>query len=63
MQFTSYTKPLKGTIAVPGDKSISHRSVMFGALAEGITEVTHFLKNLVHTIKWHYQEFPLWLSG
>ncbi|MGE7779911.1 3-phosphoshikimate 1-carboxyvinyltransferase [Peribacillus sp. NPDC097264] len=34
---------LRGTIAVPGDKSISHRSIMFGALAEGVTEVTNFL--------------------
>lgn len=36
--------PLKGTIKVPGDKSISHRSVMFGALAQGTTEVTNFLQ-------------------
>lgn len=36
--------PLKGSITVPGDKSISHRSVMFGALSEGITEVTNFLQ-------------------
>ena len=36
--------PLKGVITVPGDKSISHRSVMFGALAQGITEVTNFLQ-------------------
>lgn len=36
--------PLKGTITVPGDKSISHRAVMFGALAEGTTEVTNFLQ-------------------
>lgn len=35
---------LKGEITVPGDKSISHRSVMFGSLAEGITEITHFLQ-------------------
>ena len=35
---------LKGTLAVPGDKSISHRSVMFGSLAKGTTEITHFLK-------------------
>lgn len=34
---------LRGTLTVPGDKSVSHRSVMFGALAEGLTEVTHFL--------------------
>lgn len=36
--------PLKGCITVPGDKSVSHRAVMFGALAEGRTEVTHFLQ-------------------
>ncbi|MGE7601438.1 3-phosphoshikimate 1-carboxyvinyltransferase [Peribacillus sp. NPDC097675] len=34
---------LRGTIAVPGDKSISHRSIMFGALADGVTKVTNFL--------------------
>ena len=34
---------LRGAIAVPGDKSISHRSIMFGALAEGETTVTNFL--------------------
>ncbi|MFT4145235.1 MAG: 3-phosphoshikimate 1-carboxyvinyltransferase [Mobilitalea sp.] len=36
--------PLKGSITVPGDKSISHRAVMFGALAKGTTEVTNFLQ-------------------
>lgn len=35
---------LKGEITIPGDKSISHRAVMFGSLAEGITEVTNFLQ-------------------
>lgn len=34
---------LQGTIVVPGDKSISHRSIMFGAIAEGKTTVTGFL--------------------
>lgn len=34
---------LKGTICVPGDKSISHRAVMFGSLAKGTTRITHFL--------------------
>lgn len=34
---------LKGTITVPGDKSISHRSVMFGAIAKGKTTVSGFL--------------------
>ncbi len=34
---------LKGTIRVPGDKSISHRSIMLGSLAEGTTRVSGFL--------------------
>ena len=37
-------KRLKGEITIPGDKSISHRAVMFGSLAKGTTEVTHFLQ-------------------
>lgn len=35
--------PLRGCIAVPGDKSISHRAVMLGALASGDTRITGFL--------------------
>ena len=35
---------LKGEVTVPGDKSISHRAVMFGSLAEGTTEVLNFLQ-------------------
>ncbi len=35
---------LTGNIRVPGDKSISHRSIMLGSLAEGITEVEGFLE-------------------
>ncbi|KPK40863.1 MAG: 3-phosphoshikimate 1-carboxyvinyltransferase [Gammaproteobacteria bacterium SG8_47] len=35
---------LRGTVRVPGDKSISHRSIMLGALAEGVTEVEGFLE-------------------
>ncbi len=34
---------IKGEITVPGDKSISHRGVMLGALADGITEIDGFL--------------------
>lgn len=34
----------KGEITVPGDKSISHRAVMLGALSEGTTEITNFLQ-------------------
>jgi 3-phosphoshikimate 1-carboxyvinyltransferase len=36
--------PLRGSIRVPGDKSISHRSLMFGALAVGETRVTGLLE-------------------
>ena len=35
--------PLRGEITVPGDKSISHRAVMLGALASGTTHITGFL--------------------
>ena len=34
---------VKGEITVPGDKSISHRALLFGALAEGVTEIGGFL--------------------
>lgn len=34
---------LQGEIAVPGDKSISHRAVMFGSLAKGTTHISNFL--------------------
>ncbi|MCQ2995852.1 bifunctional prephenate dehydrogenase/3-phosphoshikimate 1-carboxyvinyltransferase [Pseudomonas syringae] len=35
---------VSGRVRVPGDKSISHRSIMLGSLAEGITEVEGFLE-------------------
>lgn len=44
MELLKATKPLLGTIVVPGDKSISHRSIMFGALANGTTTITNFLR-------------------
>lgn len=44
MKLTFTNPSLGGRIEVPGDKSISHRSIMFGALAEGRTTVRHFLK-------------------
>ena len=42
MKFTR-AKQIRGEVTIPGDKSISHRSIMFGALAKGTTEITHFL--------------------
>ena len=35
---------LRGEITIPGDKSVSHRAVMFGSLAEGTTRITNFLQ-------------------
>lgn len=37
-------KSLKGELSIPGDKSISHRAVMFGSLAQGRTEIRNFLE-------------------
>ena len=40
----SKKQKLSGEVTVPGDKSISHRAVMFGSLAEGTTRIQGFLK-------------------
>jgi 3-phosphoshikimate 1-carboxyvinyltransferase len=50
---THNVQRLEGQINIPGDKSISHRSVMFGAIANGTTTVTNFLKgeDCMSTIK------------
>ncbi|XXM74181.1 3-phosphoshikimate 1-carboxyvinyltransferase [Lysinibacillus sphaericus] len=42
-KLTKPSNPLKGELQVPGDKSISHRAVMFGAVAEGETRIHNFL--------------------
>ncbi len=36
--------PLRGRIRVPGDKSVSHRAIMLGSLAEGVTHIRGFLE-------------------
>ncbi len=43
MLFHSVSR-LKGEVSVPGDKSISHRSVMLGSIAKGTTEITNYLQ-------------------
>lgn len=45
-------KGLHGELLVPGDKSISHRALMFGAIAEGKTEIKNFLTSadVLHTM-------------
>ncbi len=43
MQLTKI-KSLKGELTIPGDKSISHRAIMFGSISNGISEITNFLQ-------------------
>lgn len=43
MELTNITG-LKGEVSIPGDKSISHRCIMFGSIAKGTTEVRNFLE-------------------
>jgi 3-phosphoshikimate 1-carboxyvinyltransferase len=44
LTFSNQNKALTGEMTVPGDKSISHRAVMFGAIAEGTTRIEGFLE-------------------
>lgn len=44
MKLETHVSSLKGTIRVPGDKSISHRSIIFGSLAKGVTTVRDILR-------------------
>ena len=45
MKIKGVKKGLRGTITMPGDKSISHRAAILGALAKGKTEITGFLRS------------------
>ena len=46
MKLTAHpSEPLRGTVAVPGDKSISHRALIIGAMAEGETKITGLLES------------------
>lgn len=40
----NHISSLHGEVSIPGDKSISHRAIMFGSLSDGVTEVTNFLE-------------------
>ena len=58
------SKALSGTVRAPGDKSISHRSMIFGAMAEGTTHVTGLLEgadilstaSVMQALGGHYHE-------
>ncbi|WP_273852273.1 3-phosphoshikimate 1-carboxyvinyltransferase [Guptibacillus spartinae] len=43
METITKAHSLKGTVVIPGDKSISHRAIMFGSIAKGTTHITNFL--------------------
>lgn len=45
MKALHFSGPITGTIRVPGDKSVSHRSILFGAMAKGTTTVEGFLES------------------
>jgi 3-phosphoshikimate 1-carboxyvinyltransferase len=53
MKIKGVKKGLKGTLVLPGDKSISHRAVILGALAEGSTQIKGFLQgeDCLNTLK------------
>ncbi|MDR1521485.1 MAG: 3-phosphoshikimate 1-carboxyvinyltransferase [Streptococcaceae bacterium] len=52
MKLKTNSKGLQGFLEIPKDKSISHRSIMFGSIAEGVTEIHNFLhaKDCLSTI-------------
>mgnify|MGYP003449185908 CR=1 FL=1 len=55
---------LRGRVRVPGDKSISHRAIMFGALAEGLTTITGFLggEDCLATLR-AFRAMRVWIDG
>ena len=55
---------VNGSIRVPGDKSISHRSVIFGALSKGVTKVSGFLEgeDAMNTVA-AFREMGVTISG
>ena len=44
MKLETKAQGLHGSLRIPGDKSISHRSIMFGSLAKGVTTVRDILR-------------------
>ena len=55
MKFTKINA-LKGEVTIPGDKSISHRAVMLGAISQGTTRITNFLRG--RGLPLHHSLFP-----
>lgn len=55
---------LQGRVRVPGDKSISHRAIMLGALADGVTEIDGFLEgaDALGTL-YAFRSMGVWIDG
>ncbi len=55
---------LQGRARVPGDKSISHRAIMLGALADGVTEIDGFLEgaDALGTL-YAFRAMGVWIDG
>lgn len=53
LTLNSINRPLLGALIIPGDKSISHRAVILGALANGVTKLSNFLagEDCIRTIE------------
>lgn len=71
--FIKPAKRIQGEIAVPGDKSISHRAALFGGMAQGETHITNFLpgQDCLSTltclgslgVEWERQGTEVWIKG
>ncbi|GAY76143.1 5-enolpyruvylshikimate-3-phosphate synthase [Sporolactobacillus inulinus] len=57
---TTIRRGLHGQLHVPGDKSISHRSIIFGAISSGVTEVNNFCRP--RTVSQRFRRFGTWVS-
>ena len=71
--FIKPVSSVEGEIAVPGDKSISHRAALLGGMAHGVTHISNFLLgqdclSTVHCLKqlevsWERQGREVWIRG
>ena len=52
--------PLRGTLAIPGDKSVSHRAIMFASLADGVSRIVGKQSHLWASDP--HQPFPQWIE-
>ena len=56
-------KPLKGSIVVPSDKSISHRAVIFASLAKGRSIIKNFSKSYLNPLQHFYEAIIAFIAN